>query len=97
MDGLSGLFGAEVLGDRGAGNVSMKNGAAQEVEKELMSAVGMMAKGGKEVLLVMDGLDLLLAATGAEAKEVMDLVQELMVVRFMITSDLKRIQYQCGC
>lgn len=85
MDGLSGLFvsGEGVEGRGGGGGVVLRDAGLGAVERGIRSAVEGV-KGGvarARVLLVLDGLDLLLAATAAGAVEVGDLVAELREVR----------------
>ena len=86
MDGLSGLF-SPVAGDREnfvrekeQGRTVLRNSKLGEVEKEILRAIETLKRQGEtqaRVLLVLDGPDLLLAATEAEALAVGDLVAEL--------------------
>ena len=53
------------------------------VEKAIVKAVGNMEalNDHRNVVLVLDGLDLLLASTGCEVQEVLDMIAELREVR----------------
>lgn len=62
VDGLGGKFG---------------NGL-KDVENEVLDALERQKEGGEgRVLVVLDGLDFLVAGMGAEVEEVMDMVQEI--------------------
>lgn len=66
VDGLGGKF----------------SGGARKVEKEILAAVGRQREGGDaRVLVVLDGVDFLLAGEGVEAGELMDMVGEIREVR----------------
>lgn len=55
----------------------------REVEKEILNAVQRLKINEKQrVLVVLDGVDFLAAAMGAEVTEVMDMVTEIREVRF---------------
>ena len=93
MDGLSGLFtpGEGVARVEDEGKTALKDSRLEEVEKGILSAVerlkGKGERDGKaRVLLVLDGLDLLLATMEAEALAVGDLVGELREVRDPVIS-----------
>lgn len=62
VDGLGGKFGTRL----------------NDFEKEILDAVRMQKEGGEgRILVVLDGLDFLVAGMGAEVQEVMDMVQEV--------------------
>lgn len=62
VDGLGGKFG---------------NGL-KHIENEILHALERQKEGGEgRVLVVLDGLDFLVAGMGAEVEEVMDMVQEI--------------------
>lgn len=62
VDGLGGKFGT-----------GLKN-----VEKYILDAVERQKEGGeKRILVVLDGVDFLVAGMGTEVEEVMDMVQEI--------------------
>ena len=54
-------------------------GGLDDVEKAILEAIGSKEStdGGGNVVLVLDGLDFLLAATGCEVLGVLDMVGEL--------------------
>lgn len=57
-------------------------GGAREIEKEIIEAVGRQKAGrDAKVLVVLDGVDYILAGEGLEAEEVMDMVGEIREVR----------------
>ena len=64
MDGLGGKLG-------------LADGGITGVENEIMRAIGKAKGQGCRVLLILDGLDFLLAATSVGVMEVLDLVGEL--------------------
>ena len=71
VDGLSGGLGL------GAGGIA-------DVEKAITSAIESCKEtfnGGGNVMLVLDGLDFLLAATGCKVLEMLDMIGELREVR----------------
>lgn len=74
VDGLSGGLGL------GAGGIA-------DVEKAIASAIGSYKENPNgavgNVMLVLDGLDFLLAATGCEVLEILDMIAELREVRFL--------------
>lgn len=54
------------------------------VEREILNAVQRLKQNeGQRVLVVLDGVDFLAAAMGAEVTEVMDMVTEIREVRFL--------------
>lgn len=59
------------------GKLGIPDGGIAVVEKEIMAAIGNAKEQGCRVLLVLDGLDFLLAATSVGAMEVLDMVSEL--------------------
>ena len=67
------------------GNLWIAEGGIRVVEKEIMAAIGTTKGSGYRALLVLDGLDFLLAATGIGAMDVLDMICELREVRFRPT------------
>ena len=59
------------------GKLGLAGGGISAVEKEILAAVGNQEGQSGRVLLVLDGLDFLLAATSVGAMEVLDMVSEL--------------------
>lgn len=56
----------------------------RDVEKEIINAVQRLKINEKQrVLVILDGVDFLAAAMGAEVTEVMDMVTEIREVRFL--------------
>lgn len=56
----------------------------RDVEKEILHAMQRLKKDeGQRVLVILDGVDFLAAAMGAEVTEVMDIVTEIREVRFL--------------
>ena len=95
MDGLSGLYslvagdGENSVREKELGRTVLRNSKLGEVEKEILRAMETLKRQGEtqaRVLLVLDGLDLLLAATEAEALAVGDLVAELREVSRLYSS-----------
>ena len=62
--------------------LGLTGGGIAGVEKEIMTAIGSAKGQGGRVLLVLDGLDFLLAATSVGAMEVLEMVCELREVGF---------------
>lgn len=63
--------------------VSLGKGV-RDVEKEILNAVQRLKEDeGQRVLVILDGVDFLTAAMGAEVTEVMDMVTEIREVRFL--------------
>ena len=87
MDGLSDLFSGEGVGKiENDGKVVLKDKTLQVVEKSVLGAVGSLQGQPKEkeerkTLLLIDGLDFLMAATGTQAGDVVDMVLEWRSVR----------------
>lgn len=55
-----------------------------EVEREILNAIQRLKQNeGQRLLLILDGVDFLAAAMGAEVTEVMDMVTEIREVRFL--------------
>lgn len=58
----------------------------REVEREVLNAVQRLKQNeGQRVLVILDGVDFLAAAMGAEVTEVMDMVTEIREVRFLFS------------
>lgn len=74
-----------------SGKLSFLNGlginfgkGVRDVEKEILNTVQRLKNDkGQRVLVILDGVDFLAAAMGAEATEVMDMVTEIREVRFL--------------
>lgn len=71
----------------GAGGGGGGGGGVREVEREILNAVQRLKQndgGGQQrrVLVILDGVDFLAAAMGAEVTELMDMVTEIREVRF---------------
>lgn len=67
------------------GKLGITEGGIAEVEKEVLAAIGAAPESVCRTLLVMDGLDFLLAATGIGAMEMLDMICELREVTFQTT------------
>lgn len=96
-DGLSSLFRENRLDQRPdceglhgqAQEMVLKDARLEAVEKNLLAAIQSvtgMGPGGDRLLLVLDGIDFLLAATDIGAQSVMDMLTELRMVRYLISS-----------
>ncbi len=59
------------------GKLGVPDGGTTAVEKDTMAAIGNAKEQGCRVMLVLDGLDFLLAATSVGAMEVLDMTYEL--------------------
>lgn len=58
----------------------------REVEREILNAAQKLKQNeGQRVLVILDGVDFLAAAMGAEVTEVMDMVTEIREVRFLFS------------
>lgn len=79
LDGLGASFGKGV----------------RELEREILNAVQRLKQNeGQMVLVILDGVDFLAAAMGAEVTEVMDMVTEIREVRFLSTFQfMSRLSY----
>ena len=97
MDGLSSLFaesGADPRVDRdgmqGQGQeMVLKDPKLEVVEQRLSMAIQSVTgigAGNDRLLLVLDGIDLLLAATDTDAQSVTDMLAELRMVRYLTRS-----------
>ena len=66
-----------------SGGLGLNGGGVAGVEKAIMNAVGSkeVLNDRRNVVLVLDGLDFLLAATGCEVQEVLNMIGELREVR----------------
>lgn len=96
MDGLTGLFGGQGLGAvEEKGRVVLRESGLENVKREVLRAID-MAKGDGRVMLVIDGVDALMAFTGAEAGDVRDLVGDLREVRMVSSSDGMLLWLQGG-
>ena len=73
------------------GRIGMGEGGIAAAEKEILAAIVKVQEEGCRVLLVLDGLDFLLAATSVEAMEVLDVVCEL---REVGTPTIKCIRFE---
>lgn len=80
---LTFLDGLESAANFGAGGAKVR-----EVEREILNAVQRLKQSDKSpgqqrrVLVILDGVDFLAAAIGAEATELMDMITEIREVRF---------------
>lgn len=78
---------------------STLNGQMRDVENEVLQALDApMDGGGKRVFVILDGLDFLLAALGADAGEALDMVGEIRevgVVYFNKSSIDERLRCVC--
>lgn len=52
------------------------------IENEIVDVVKRQKEGGRKVLVILDGVDYLVAGPGAEVEEVMDMLQEIKDVCF---------------
>ena len=86
MDGMSGLFGQQDKPRKGneviatGSRVVLKNAGTGPIEEDILKAIEKIndePKGRSRVLLMVDGLDLLLAATEASAIAVGDMLLNL--------------------
>jgi elongator complex protein 6 len=91
VDGLDGLFlNQNQQCDRG--QRALRNADMRSVEMEVLSAIEEtsvdLGKGGEKrsVLLVVDGIDLFMASTGATAQELVDVIGEWREVRWFTSS-----------
>lgn len=72
-------------------------GGIVQVEKAIASAIGSCKEtldDGGNVILVLDGLDFLLAAMGCEVLEILDMIGELREVRLLFNYSLCALSYQ---
>ena len=65
-------------------------GVMEAVEKEVLDAVASAKGKAERVLLVLDGLDFLLAATESRVEEMLDMVLELREVKNPTSMQLRR-------
>lgn len=65
--------------------LGLRSGGIADVERAIMKAIGSKEtrNDGGNVILVLDGLDFLLAAAGCEVLEVLDMIGELREVRIL--------------
>lgn len=81
---LDGLGSAANFGGGGGGGV-------REVEREILNAVQRLKQNDegpgqqRRVLVILDGVDFLAAAMGAEVTELMDMITEIREVRFLFS------------
>ena len=66
-----------------SGGLGLNGGGVAGVEKAIMKAVGSKEalNDHRNIILVLDGLDFLLAATGCEVQELLDMIGDLREVR----------------
>ena len=57
--------------------LGMSNGGIEKVEQEILAAIQKLKHEGAHVTVILDGIDLLLAATDTSAVEILDCVGEL--------------------
>lgn len=57
--------------------LGMNNGGIEEVEQEIIAAVTKLKPEGSKVTVILDGIDLLLAATDTSVGEILDCIGEL--------------------
>ena len=85
MDGLTGLLSGQTSGAvEEKSRVVLMDTQLEDVGREVLKAVKMLQEGGR-VLLVIDGLDALMAITGAQVGDMRDLVAELREVRMILS------------
>ena len=83
------------LVDGSSSGLGLGAGGIPDVEKTIASAIGTckeISGDGGNVILVLDGLDFLLAATGCEVLELLDMIGEFGEVRLSLD-----LQPTCTC
>ena len=94
VDGLSGLFHPDLVTQKSAGRATegrsrrtiLRDASLDFVEKSIIAAInGLKGENpnSSQIVLVLDGLDLLLASTALDAEAMMDTLSELREVRFV--------------
>ena len=97
VDGLSQLFHPDVGARKTAGRVveehprrvSLKNTSLESIKKSIFASIKGLREGdshSSRVVLVLDGLDFVLAATSTDAEAMTDTLAELRKVRFLSLS-----------
>ena len=76
VDGLTSMFGAGGTVPAIPGNVVLKDPGLEAVEKTVLGHLGSKNRGFEKTVLVVDGLDLLLAATEADPFSIADMLAE---------------------
>ena len=89
VDGLSELFISKVepgyaRSKKETGRIVLRDPRIEALEKNILAAVNSLGGGratAKRVLLILDGLDLVLAATGVDMQTMTDMLTELREVK----------------
>ena len=76
--------------------LGLGNGGIVDVEQAIMNAIGSKEtrNDGGKIILVLDGVDFLIAATGCEVLEVLDMIGELREVRISSNYSLHALAQQ---
>ncbi len=76
--------------------LGLGNGGIADVEQAIMNAIGRKEtrNDGGNTILVLDGLDFLIAATGCEVLEVLDMIGELREVQIFSNYSLHALAQQ---